>query len=82
MAETTIDKPDIVHEFRKSATERVLAYLSEYHGRPLANIRVWFEDADGNLRPTKKGLSISVDRIPDLEEAVRKLGEAVGEKTR
>jgi hypothetical protein len=39
--------------------------LSEYNGTPILNIRNYFEK-DGEMRPTKKGISISRNKFLDL----------------
>jgi len=39
-------------------------YNSHFKGRMSFHIRVLFEDQDGNMRPTKEGIS-----VPDTERA-------------
>jgi hypothetical protein len=36
----------------------------------LFNVRKWFEAANGELRPGKQGLALSVKHLPRLVEAV------------
>lgn len=62
-----------IYEFRKNAVEVVQATLSTFHGHELADLRVYFQADDGSLRPTKKGLCIGVDLLPELRAAVEAL---------
>ncbi len=71
------DNP-VLHEFQKNASEVVRASVGEYNGKDYLHLRIWFKDlADpgGEFHPTKKGLTLSVDLIDDLSEAVEKLKE-------
>ena len=50
--------------------ESVRVQLREFEGCALLDVRKYFTAADGKLAPTKKGLSIVVDRLPDLCRAI------------
>ncbi len=63
----------MVYSFAKSSTEQVRAELTERRGRRYANVRVYYQAEDGNWRPTKKGLTIDVDLLPELANAVAAL---------
>ena len=67
-----------VHVFHKNSEEKVVAQLTEYKGFRLADLRVYYQADDSTFRPSKKGLCISLDLLPELAEAVRKLREAAG----
>lgn len=75
----TLTEPIEVAKFwRNRRGEAVIVQLSEYEGRALIDLRVNFTTPDGTLRPTKKGLSLVVARLPDLLRAVEKAhGKAV-----
>ena len=65
--------PLTVAEFwanRKGETLRVT--LSEYEGRPICDLRRYYTSADGKLLPTRKGIALSINRLPDLEAAITK----------
>ncbi len=63
----------ILHRFRKNATEEVRATISTFKGVDYASIRVDYEAEPGVWHPTKKGLTIALDLLPELEKAVRAL---------
>ncbi|KAK3309151.1 transcriptional Coactivator p15-domain-containing protein [Chaetomium strumarium] len=59
---------------------------SQFKGATLVNIREYYTTPDGELRPGKKGISLSLDQykallkvIPELNEELRSQGHAVDE---
>ena len=66
----------VVHEFSKNSTEVVRASITHFKGNDYADIRVFYEAEDGEHRPTKKGLTVSLDLLGDLEAAVKALKKA------
>lgn len=52
--------------------KRLKISLQEYEGTPLLQIRYFYEDKDGNLRPTKQGIAITRNRYLDIADAVQK----------
>lgn len=60
-----------MREFQKNARGEVVRITrEEYKGADLVNIRVWFTADDGELRPSKNGLTIRGDQIPQMIEAL------------
>ena len=72
------DEKELVHSFDKSPTEQIQVRLSEYKGKTYVDLRIYYKASDGEYRPTKKGITLSPDLLPELGEAVRKLIEKVG----
>lgn len=71
---------DPIYEFRKNAQEVVRASLSFYHGHQLADIRAYYQAEDGTFRPTKKGLSVGLDLLPELRAAIEALEAAAAKR--
>lgn len=67
-----------IFSFPKNSLEEVRASLTEFKGRQYIDLRVFYKAEDDEFRPTKKGLTLSPELIPELEEALHKLKEAVG----
>ncbi len=65
---------EVVYEFEKNATEKVQIQLSSYKGSDLIDIRVYYDtDSDeAEWRPTRKGISIRVDLLPELLEGLQR----------
>ena len=57
----------------KNAIEEVHVDLSEFHGHDLIGIRIWanYDSADKPKRPTKKGVTLRVERLPELIAALK-----------
>jgi Transcriptional Coactivator p15 (PC4) len=66
-----LSEPVIVAEFWANRRgESVRVQLREFEGHALVDVRRHFTAADGVLRPTKKGLSLAIPRLPDLAKAI------------
>jgi hypothetical protein len=59
---------------RKNAREELRLSVDEYHGYPFASFRVWYRDDDsGEMRPSRKGLTVSPDNWPLFIAGLRRL---------
>jgi Transcriptional Coactivator p15 (PC4) len=65
----------LVARIAKNPTEEVRVSLTSYRGHDLVDIRVFFQDEQGEWRPTKRGVSLSVDSFAELRDAVVKAEE-------
>ena len=65
----------LVARIAKNPTEEVRISLTSFRGHDLVDIRVFFQDEQGEWRPTKRGVSLSVDSFAELREAVVKAEE-------
>jgi len=63
----------------KNPTEEVRVSLTNYRGYDLVDIRVFFQDEQGEWRPTKRGVSLSIDSVAELREAIVKAEEMLSE---
>ena len=63
----------VAYEFEKGNQELVRATVSDFAGKRRADLRVYFQTDDGAWHPTKRGLSVTVDMVAELKEAVGKL---------
>ena len=64
--------PITIAKFWKSRArnEHVRIEISEYREHPLINIRVWQTGSDGVDRPTVKGISLAIGKLPELTRAL------------
>ena len=61
----------VVASFEKNRVEDMRVRLTEYQGHHLVDVRVFATTgADGHRVPTKKGLSISYEKLPELIAAL------------
>jgi hypothetical protein len=63
---------EIAKFWRNRRGEAVVVQLRQYEGHILADARVNFTNKEGKLQPTRKGISISVRRLPELAAALVK----------
>ncbi len=64
-----------VAEMEKGPNEKIFFSLSEFKGRKYADIRVYFENGESEWKPTKKGITISLDRFAEFKDNVGALEE-------
>ena len=67
----------VVYEFEKNATEKVQVQFNNFKGTDLIDIRVYYNTDDEKFewRPTKKGISVRVDLIPELLKGLNRANE-------
>jgi predicted phosphoadenosine phosphosulfate sulfurtransferase len=61
---------EVIAQFEKNATEVVRVSLSEYRGHKLFDVRVYYSDDEGQYKPTRKGVSLSVNLYTDFKRAI------------
>ncbi len=67
----------VVSSFKRNPTEEVRATLKEFRGRRYLDLRIYYQDDQGEWKPTRKGVSLSTDFMPELKEAVVALEAAL-----
>lgn len=71
------DESILVHSFMKNALEEVRVSVSAYKGKKYVDLRVYYQDDNGEYKPSKKGIAISPDLLPELENAIGKLKDII-----
>jgi len=66
----------VAYEFDKGNEEVVRATVSEFAGKRRADLRIYFKGRNGDWHPTKRGVSLTIDMVEELQAAVNKLAEA------
>jgi hypothetical protein len=71
-------EPVVIDKFWKNRSgEAVCVTFSMYEGSAIVDLRHHFTASDGRVQPTRKGLALSILRLPELAAAVnRALGAA------
>ena len=69
----------VVYTFPKNPLEEVRASITVFKGKQYVDLRIYYKGDDGEFHPSKKGLTLSLDLFTELEQAVQKLSEVVGE---
>ena len=74
------DDRKILHEFKRNSEETLRISLSTFKGRTYVDIRMFYEDANGELAPTKKGVTITPELWDEFRNGVARAEEALQEK--
>jgi hypothetical protein len=77
---TATGEMTVVHTFVKNSFDEVWTYLQPFRGELRAHVRIFTTASDDEMRPTKKGITVSVKDVPKLAEALTALVEALKEQ--
>ncbi len=72
----TVEKDGLVAEIQKNSMEVIRVSWEEYKGHRFLDVRCYFESEDGEWKPTKKGVCLAPDLLPELVEALQKAERA------
>jgi len=62
----------IICEFKKGSGEIVKVTVGEFRGQYYLDFRVWYyPEGSEEIRPTKKGISLHVEMIPELLKGIQ-----------
>lgn len=67
---TLHDDDIIIAKIEKNSTEEVRVLLRKWKDRWNVDIRVYFPDRDGRMTPSKSGISLNVEKLSELSDAV------------
>ena len=62
----------IIAEIEKNAIERIQITINEYKGHKFVDCRVYYEDDQGEWKPTKKGIALTGETIDEVVSALKK----------
>ena len=54
----------------KNSRESLVINQSEFKGVKLVDVRVFYKDENGDLKPTKKGVSVRLEQLDTLIKAL------------
>lgn len=71
---------EIVHRFQKNPEEEIRFSLGEYKERRYLDVRLWFlPSSGGDYRPSKKGLTVSMEHLEELKRGLDRAEKAASE---
>lgn len=74
------DDEIVVGSFPKNNREEVRVSLSKFKGYDLVGVRQWYRNENDDPRPSKSGITIRVDLLPELLELIQKARDIAVEK--
>jgi hypothetical protein len=67
----------LIKDIKKNNNEIIRIEVSEFKGRELINIRIWFQSIDGQgnvvYKPTQKGITLNLNEYDELRDGIEKL---------
>lgn len=57
----------MIYQFRKNRTEEVICTLKTWNGKTFFDIRVFYRNAQNELKPTPKGICLPIERLTKLK---------------
>lgn len=65
------DEQKVLASFPRNAQETLQVSLATFKGRTYVDIRLYYTDADGQLKPTKKGVTVPPELWDQFRQGVR-----------
>jgi len=73
------EKQRFITEFEKNSLEKVKIHLQQWKNQNYIDVRVFYLDEEKTENPTKKGICLKVELLPQFTQALQQ-AEAVIEK--
>ena len=64
----------------KNSRESLVINQTEFKGVKLVDVRVFYKDENGDLKPTKKGVSVRLNQLDALIKALSEVSATVREQ--
>jgi len=56
----------IIGEIQKTGTDKIIVTIKEFKGKTYVDVRNFFENDEGEMIPTKKGVSLTPENLDEL----------------
>ncbi len=72
----------IIKDIQKNNSEIIRIEVSEFKGRELINIRIWYSTIDGGsgdliYKPTQKGVTLNINEFKELKDGIDRLDQYI-----
>jgi len=74
------DDKKVLHEFKRNNDETLRVSLSTFKGKTYVDVRLFYTDANEELQPTKKGVTITPDLWDEFRAGIAKAEEELQAK--
>ena len=75
-----MNENQVIDTFNKNQFEQVITQITKFQGDKYLDVRVWYKTDDSKEeepKPTKKGITIKLDLLPELKEAILKVEKLI-----
>jgi hypothetical protein len=66
----------VIGDIERGETEVLRISAEEYKGRKYIDVRIYFENDEGEWKPTKKGVTIQPDKVDVFLDLIKKAASA------
>ena len=66
------DDRKVLHEFKRNNDETLRVSLTTFKGKTYVDVRLFYTDANEELQPTKKGVTVTPDLWDEFRAGVEK----------
>jgi hypothetical protein len=67
----------LIYSFPRAEGEEIQIAIRKFRGKCYVDMRIWFQSKNENvLRPTKKGVYFSLDKVSEMQKGVDRLAKA------
>ena len=74
----------IIKDIERNNKEIIRIEISEFKGRELINLRIWYQSIDekGDMvyKPSQKGVALNISKYEELKQGIDKIGEYLQDK--
>ena len=72
----------VIATFEKNSIEKIMVKMVEWNGQNYIDIRVWYTTNGKEYLPGKKGITLNMELMPRLINALEEAGKALKEGDR
>ncbi|MDR2017848.1 MAG: transcriptional coactivator p15/PC4 family protein [Syntrophobacterales bacterium] len=66
----------------QKGTDKIIVTVKEFKGKTYVDIRTYFENDQGEMTPTKKGVSLTPDNLDDILNILQEARKVTREGTK
>jgi len=75
----------LIKDIQRNSNEIIRIEVSEFKGKELINIRIWFQAVEGGsgnvvYKPTQKGVALNISEFDQLKDGIEKLGQYIKDR--
>lgn len=75
----------IIADIPRNSTEIIRVEVSEFKGKELINVRIWYSSIDQNTgsqvyKPTQKGFALNIEKFGELKSAIERLEQFINDR--
>jgi len=73
----------LIKDIQRNSTEIIRIEVSEFKGRELINIRIWYQSVAGGevvYKPTQKGVTLNINEFHELKDGIDRLSTYIADR--